>query len=54
MILLVITHTNDRQFFVNVLNHSNVVEYFLPYFVISLLDVILKYIEIMIDWEVID
>ncbi len=31
----------DRQSFVNVLNHLNVVEYFLPYFVILLLDVIL-------------
>lgn len=43
---------NDQQSFENFLNHSNVVEYFLPYFVISQLDVTLlnrnKEIDILI------
>jgi len=39
--LLVINCMIDRRSFVNVLNHLNVVEYFLPSFVILLLDVIL-------------
>jgi hypothetical protein len=39
--LLVMNYMIDRQSFVNVLNHLNVVEYFRPYFVILLLDVIL-------------